>query len=270
MLKKKLISLLSDIFPETFTNIAYDKLANPQFLKLRDNELHVLEKSVQKDIPFKQFSIRTYEWANPGEAVLLVHGWEGQAGNFSDLVEKLLAKGYRVHAFDAPAHGYSSKGETSPLEFAELVGQLLQTLNVKRCIAHSFGGVAVTYALFHHQEITLERLVLITTPDRFSERISDVADRVGVSQKVQQRLIRRLAKQNIDVSAFNVSDFVQHINVDKALILHDINDRVLPIEQSRNVHRHWPSSRLVEVEGTGHFRILRTESVLDQVLEFIV
>ena len=91
-----------------------------------------------------------------------------------------------------------------------------------------------------------------------------------MSQKVQQRLIRRLAKQNIDVSAFNVSDFVQHINVDKALILHDINDRVLPIEQSRNVHRHWPSSRLVEVEGTGNFRILRTESVLDQVLEFIV
>ena len=269
-MSKSIIKLLSNIFPETFTNIAYNKLANPQLIKLRDHERVVLDKAKQQDITFKHFQIRTYEWANAGEPVLLIHGWEGQAGNFSDLIDKLLEKGLRVYAFDAPAHGYSSKGETNPLEFAQLVGHLLKELKVKRCISHSFGGVAVTYALFQNQTLSLEQLVLVTTPDRFSERISDVANRVGVSVKVQQRLLQRLAAMKVDVSALNVSDFVKQINVSKALILHDINDKVLPFEQSRNVHLHWPQSRLVEVEGTGHFRILRTESVLDQIVEFIV
>jgi len=229
----------------------------------------VLDKAKQRDIPFNKFQIRTYEWEGEGEAVLLIHGWEGQAGNFSDLIEKLVSQGMHVHAFDAPAHGYSSKGETSPLEFAQLVDHLLSELQVSRCISHSFGGVAVTYALFHNRSLSLEKLVLITTPDRFSERISDVADRVGVSQKVQQRLLQRMADMNVDVSSLNVSDFVKQIEVSKALILHDINDKVLPFEQSRNVHLNWPQSRLVEVEGTGHFRILRTESVLAQVVDFI-
>lgn len=262
--------MLSHVFPETFTNIAYDKLANPQLIKLRDHELVVLEKAKQRDIPFNDFQIRTYEWEGEGEAVLLVHGWEGQAGNFCDLIEKLLSKGLRVYAFDAPAHGYSSKGETNPLEFAQLVDHLLARLQVQRCISHSFGGVAVTYALFHNQALSVEKLVLVTTPDRFSERISDVADRVGVSQKVQQRLIQRMKDMNVDVSSLNVSDFVKQVNVANALILHDINDKVLPFEQSRNVHLNWPQSRLVEVEGTGHFRILRTDSVLEQIVEFIV
>lgn len=83
------------------------------------------------------------------------------------------------------------------------------------------------------------------------------------------KLIKRLETElQLDTSVLNVSDFVKKVNVKKALILHDKNDRVLPIEQSMNVDNNWGASELEVVEGTGHFRILRTKSVLDRAVAF--
>ena len=269
LIKRTAVWVLSNLFPETFTNIAFDKLTNPQLIKLRDSEKMVLDLAQQSDIAFNDFRIRTYHWPGEGEAVLLIHGWEGQAGNFSDLIQKLIAKGFNIHAFDAPAHGYSSQGQTNPIEFSELVGKLVEELQVQTCISHSFGGVAISYALCQNPSLALNKAVLVTTPDRFSDRISDVAQRVGVCKRVQQRLVERMKAENIDVSAFNVSDFVKKINVASALILHDKDDRVIPIHQSKNVHSNWPQAQFLEVEGTGHFRILRTPEVLDRIVAFI-
>lgn len=267
--KRKVVWHASNLFPQTFTNIAFDKLTNPQLVKLRDNETSVLDLARQSDIGFNDFRIRTYHWPGEGESVLLVHGWEGQAGNFSDLIRILIAKGFDIHAFDAPAHGYSSQGPTNPIEFSLLVAKLLEELPVRSCISHSFGGVAISYALFQNPKLSLNKAVLITTPDRFADRISDVAQRVGVSEKVQQRLVARMQAENIDVSKFNVSDFVKTIKVVSALILHDKDDRVIPIHQSRNVYSNWPQAQFVEIEGTGHFRILRTPEVLDTIVAFL-
>ncbi len=71
------------------------------------------------------------------------------------------------------------------------------------------------------------------------------------------------------VEDFNVSDFVKHIQVQKALIIHDKNDKVLPIHISKKVFDNWQNCDFEEVEGTGHFRILRTKKVLDKVLTFL-
>mgnify|MGYP001953379095 CR=1 FL=1 len=52
----------------------------------------------------------------------------------------------------------------------------------------------------------------------------------------------------------------------KSLIIHDINDKVIPISRSKNVHKNWAVSKFMEVEGTGHFRILRTKEVINSVI----
>lgn len=269
-MKKKIVNIVSSVFPNFFTKIAYDQLTNPQITKLRTHELTTLNKSEQRDIAFKDFTIRTYQWNNKGAGILLIHGWEGQAGNFADLVEELIKKGFTVYSFDGPSHGFSSKGKTSLFEFSEVVGVLIRKFGVKKLISHSFGGVATTYALYKNLDLEIEKYALITTPDKFSERIDAVSNSVGVSKKVIRKLIERLENENnLKVANLNVSDFVQKIKVKKSFIIHDKNDRVIPIWQSRNVHENWTASEFEEVEGTGHFRILRTASVLKQVIEFI-
>ena len=67
-LKRRLISILSNLFPETFTNIAFDKLTNPQLIKLRESEQGVLNLAKQSDIEFRDFRIRTYHWSGAGAA----------------------------------------------------------------------------------------------------------------------------------------------------------------------------------------------------------
>ena len=268
---KQLVKIASTLFPKVLANIAYQQLTNPQVRKLRPNELAILEKADRRRIQFRNFSIQTYKWGDPKqEAIFLVHGWEGQAGNFSDLIEKLVAANYYVIAFDAPSHGFSSKGDTSPFEFRDLVGQLIKKYNCKKLISHSFGGVATTGALFNHPELTIDKYVLLTTPDKFSQRIEAVVKQVGVTQKVKNLLIHRLEKEmDIDVQTLSVSRFAQTINVNEALIIHDKNDRVIPLAYSENVCKNWKDCTLKVVEGTGHFRILRTESVLEEVIAFM-
>jgi pimeloyl-ACP methyl ester carboxylesterase len=268
-MKKGFIRIASTLFPNLITSFAYNQLTNPQVRKPRENELSTLNKAKKEVFTFKNFNIQLYAWVGGEKTILLVHGWEGQAGNFSDLIEELLKKNYTVYSFDGPSHGFSSKGKTSLFEFSELVGVLIQKFEVKNIISHSFGGVATTYALFKNKEIEIDKYVLLTTPDRFIERINDVAEMVGITEKVKNNLIERLENETkLDATTLNVSDFVKHINVKQSLIIHDKNDKVLPIERSRNVHHNWKQSELYEINGTGHFRILRTKKVIEKVLAY--
>lgn len=252
------------------TSFAYNQLSNPQVRKLRNNELAILGRAEKEKYRFKEFDIQLYTWKGGEREVLLIHGWEGQAGNFSDLIEELVRTGFTVHAFDAPSHGFSSKGSTSLFEFSELVGELIERYRVRNLISHSFGGVAVTYALYTRQELKIDTYILLTTPDKFTERIDDVSEMVGIGKNVKNLLKAKLRKETgLDPDMLNVSEFVKQINVERSLIIHDRGDKVIPISRSRNVHRNWSCSEFLEVEGTGHFRILRTKRVIDSVIAFL-
>jgi pimeloyl-ACP methyl ester carboxylesterase len=269
-MNKSFIKFISTIFPRLVVNFAYQQLTNPQIKKLREHELKVLDTSKKEFFTFHQFDIQTYTWEGGNDKVLLIHGWEGQAGNFAELIEKLHSQNFTIYAFDAPSHGFSSKGKTSLYEFTELVGILIKKFEAKILISHSFGGVATTFALHNHQEISIEKYVLLTTPDKFIERIDDVVAQIGITKTVKNLLIERLEKEtNLKVNDMNVSDFVKSIHVNKSLIIHDKNDAIVPIKRAKNVHQHWSNCEFLEIEGTGHFRILRTEFVLEKVLDFL-
>jgi pimeloyl-ACP methyl ester carboxylesterase len=265
-----LTHFLSTLFPGAIAAFAYRQLTNPQLRKLRAHELEVMQTAVQEDLDFQGFRIRTYRWEGEKETILLVHGWEGQAGNFADLIERLQSEGYGILAFDGPSHGFSSRGKTSLFEFAELVGFLAKSSGVKKIVSHSFGGVATVLGLSQQPEVAIEKYVLLTTPDRFIDRIEQVAQQTGITEKVKQKLIQRLESETpLPVDELNVSAFVSKLQVEKSLIIHDKDDRIVPISQSQNVCNNWPVCTLQAIEGTGHFRILRTDFVLDQVITFL-
>lgn len=269
-MKKTLVKIASIVFPNKVVSFAYDQLTRPQVHKLREHELAILETAEKNTVPFKGFDIQTYIWQGGEKKVLLIHGWEGQAGNFADLILKLQEANYTIYAFDGPSHGFSSRGTTSLFEFTELVGHFIREYQVKKLVSHSFGGVATSYSLFANQDLIIDRYVMLTTPDRFSERIDDVAAQTGITERVKLRLISKLNEETgYDANDLNVHDFVQNVNVNRALILHDKDDKIIPISQSRNVHKHWKNSTFETIEGTGHFRILRTDFVLEKVAGFL-
>lgn len=268
-MKRKIVKIISNIAPNVVVSYVYNQLTNPQIRKLRATELEILNKSKKEIFKFKDFEIQTYKWEGGKEKILLIHGWEGQAGNFSHIIKELIENNFSVYAFDGPSHGFSSKGKTSLVEFTELVGVLIEKFGVSQLISHSFGGVATTYSLFNNN-LSIEKYILLTTPDKFSERIDDICERNGITKKIKHKLINKIEKQlNITVSSINVSDFVKKIDVNQALIIHDKYDKVVPIKQSKNVYANWKVCKFIEVENTGHFGILKSDSVINLVLEFL-
>jgi pimeloyl-ACP methyl ester carboxylesterase len=265
-----LVRFLSRLFPGPMTRFAYRQLTRPQVRKLRSHEQEVLDQAERERIPFGRFFIQLYHWPGGPQAVLLIHGWEGQAGNFSDLIHHLRAQGYTVRAFDGPGHGFSSKGGTSLFAFSDLVAELITRFKVRKLVSHSFGGVATVYALARHPELLIDRYALLTTPDTFRERLEAVAQQVGINEVVKQRLIRRMEQETgVSVDKLSVSAYAPQTRVKKALILHDAADGVIPLAQSQRVAANWPVCELETITGTGHFRLLRTPAVIERVGAFL-
>ena len=261
---------LGRVFPRLFANIALKFFATPRKRARHKVSDKILEQANISDILIGGNMLKVYDWGESEKTIMLVHGWESRGTGLRSFVPSLLNAGYRVVAFDAPAHGYSSKGETSISDFTESVGLMIEKSNAKKLISHSFGGVATTYALFKNQHLHIDKYALLTTPDKFTERIDDVIQQVGIANNVKEILISKLKEiVGTDLDMLSVSEFVKNINVAKALIIHDKNDTLIPIERSLNVHHNWNESEFITIEGTGHFRILRTESVINQVVDFL-
>jgi len=75
----------------------------------------------------------------------------------------LAAAGYRVIAYDQPAHGLSDGRLTGLPDFADVLAEVARHHgNVRAVIAHSLGGPATAIALA--RGLTAERAVLISPP----------------------------------------------------------------------------------------------------------
>lgn len=270
MLRHLAMRVASAIFPTLVGEKAFKVLSRPQVRKNRPHELQILRTAICEDVLFEGMTLKSYRWGDGDKKVLLIHGWEGQAGNFADLIDPLLQKDFEVYAFDAPGHGFSDQGMTSIFAFSRSIDHFIQKWGIDTLISHSFGGVATTFALYENKDIFIRKYALLTCPDKFSERIDDVAKMVGISDHVKQILIRRLEKElEGDLEKFAVSEFVKEINVENALIIHDEADQVVPIQQSLNIAKYWTECKHHKISGTGHFRILRTPSVHNQIIDFI-
>lgn len=266
------IRWLDRLAPRLLARRMYTYLSNPNIRKLRDFEEAVLARAQQQRIQFKHFDIQCYRWGSPYRPVaLLVHGWEGQAGNFGALVDDLLAKNYCVVAYDGPAHGKSSIAPTSMFDLAELVEQMIGLHHPQLIVSHSFGSVATLMGLAGHPEWRLERWLMVTTPHDFRERIAGVAAHFGVTERTVHHVIRRVEQDlGTSIDHMNMDAYREKVtNVQQALIVHSTSDRVIPISEARAAHRALPFSELIELEELGHYGILWSAALRQIVDDFV-
>ncbi|MEM1326198.1 MAG: alpha/beta hydrolase [Bacteroidota bacterium] len=252
----KILSLLS---PKLTVRQVYHFMSNPRIYKLREREEVVLAKSKQATVPFRDFQLKKYEWGNPTHRkVLLVHGWQGQAGNFAALIDVLLDLDYYVLAFDAPSHGKSSKRDTSMFEFGDFVADVVSTERPEVVISHSFGSVSTASALRQNPDVPIAFWLVVTTPFSFRDRVQSVINRLGMSDKIMHLLLEKVENDRGESIDELVMDYYcqQLPHVKDALVVHSQQDRVIPIADSRRMHRGFPQSRLLELDGLGHYSIL--------------
>ena len=218
-------------------------------------------------LPWRDGHLAAWSWGD-GPIVLLVHGWEGRGAQLGRFVEPLIAAGYRVVAFDGPAHGESTTTRGSMPDQLAAIERVAQHLGeVHAVIAHSMGGAAATIAAARGLDA---RFALLAPAGSPRDYFLAARHQVGFSRSTLWRLLDRAA----DTVGFGWDELDTPMraieNEMPALIVHDEDDREVSIRHGEAIHSNWRGSRLYRTSGLGHRRILKDPSVVNAVVEFIV
>lgn len=223
-------------------------------------------------ISVRGHSVRTYQWGTGTRAALLMHGWHGRASQFATLTRDLVAEGYRVHAFDAPAHGDSPGRRTDARDWIAAARLLSQDEGpFDLVVGHSFGAFSALAAV--RDGMDAPRVVSIAgagTTDAFLTQFSRTMRLPARAHTAfENAFFRRLGMTRAAADA--LLDALAHPLPEKTelLVVHDTNDRALAAEGSLDLHSaHRERSRLLLTEDLGHNRLLADDEVLDAVLAF--
>ncbi|MEM7437050.1 MAG: alpha/beta fold hydrolase [Myxococcota bacterium] len=208
-----------------------------------------------------------WSWGD-GPTVLLVHGWNGRASQLSGFIGPLVDRGYRVVAFDAPAHGESPGKQTTIPEMVRALHQVSAELGeIHGVIAHSMGGAATLLAI--DEGFAIERAVLIAPPSDPALFVTHFARALGLSRELELRLranIERRAGRRLEELRV---DRLTPSKAQSLLVIHDEDDSQVPIEHGISIAETWPNASLVATQGLGHRRILRDAYVNKRSVGFI-
>jgi pimeloyl-ACP methyl ester carboxylesterase len=266
--------LLALISVRAAGNAAIRLFSTPLQKKQKPIEKDVLTNAVKTRHSFihkNQEEITLYQWGNGSKHALLVHGWEGNAGSMGAFVKPLTVAGYKVTAMDAPAHGDSRGKTTNLFMFSDAVAAATHHLgDVDLLISHSFGSAVSLYSTIRHPDIHFNKMVMLTTPDKLEVAFKEFADLLRLPDAVLLAMYDWVKRNyGVEVREVSVSGLASHLKVNKAMIIHDTEDKVIPYRFSEEVVKTLPQARLVAYKGIGHYRMLWNKDVMKNVFSFI-
>jgi pimeloyl-ACP methyl ester carboxylesterase len=236
-----------------------------------DNGSDLVRSDNAVRVPYASRWLRVWSFG-AGPTILLAHGWSGYAAQFDAWIEPLVAAGYRVVLFDAPAHGGSGGRRTNIMDMAGAI-QLVAGLYgpVHAIVAHSFGAPATLFALRHGLKVG--RLVLMAAPLSLTVFSQFVAHVLGLPHSVRGRMQRNMERKlefrwDENETDTMLADLVRERALD-VLLIHDRRDREVPFASAERIAALVPTAQLLATEGNGHTRLLRNAGVIAEAAAFL-
>ncbi|HEX5839624.1 MAG TPA: alpha/beta fold hydrolase [Anaerolineales bacterium] len=250
---------------------AYLAFFSPPKYELKSSDREILERGTTYRTSYTGGELAVSTWGKSGPAVLLMHGWGGARAQMTGFVEPLLDAGYRVVAYDQPAHGESDGILTNLLEIAPTLDVIREREgSFDAILAHSFGTLITSYALVNRNFPPPARLVYFGAFNRLLDSLPRFQVLAGLSDQIvdglREMIYENFGRQLLD-SIVN-EELAPRIDI-PSLMFHDTGDNVTPVDDSRAVARAWSRARLIETSGLGHRGALQSESIHEQVVQFL-
>jgi pimeloyl-ACP methyl ester carboxylesterase len=261
---------LGTVAPSVTGRIALNLFLTPRKRPISAKAQQIMQQAEQITIAHGSRHLAAYVWENDGPTVLLIPGWESNASGMRGFVRPLLAQGFRVVAFDGPAHGRSTGKQTNFVDYSGAIETVIQTLGpVQAIIAHSFGAAAALFTLSREPNLSVERVVSIGAPSRLKEMVDIWTTFVGMTHSSVAEMRRKLVDRvGLPLEGIAVETAVSQLTI-PGLIIHDQADTVVPYANAEAIHDQWRASTLLTTEGLDHRGPLQDRNVLRQVTAFL-
>jgi pimeloyl-ACP methyl ester carboxylesterase len=225
--------------------------------------------------PGRRFTVRgplgdlaAWSWGG-GPTVLLAHGWSGYAGQMAAFVAPLAAAGFRVVAFDQPAHGQSEGNRANGLWMQEAVAAVARQVGpVHAIVAHSLGATSAVVAM-SEGGLLVQRVVLLSPPADAPPFARAFAAALGLPAARAEGMVDR-ARRSLggDFSRLDLRRIAPRMRA-QLLVVHDPEDSEVPFAHGQAIAEAWPGGRLRATSGLGHRGALRRPEVVAEVVEFV-
>ena len=265
---KLTMRLYSTVAPNAAARLFARKFATPRRFPEKPQETEWMRTARSRRLPFDGAnSLAVYEWGD-GPVIVLLHGYEGRAAQLGGFARPLVESGYRVVAFDAPAHGTSDGQRSTVQEMAKALDAVARDVGpVDAIIAHSLGTTALVYCL--EKGLHCEKAILISPPAQPDTFLTGIARFIGVRPRAAGRAQRLLEEEfGAPFEAFRPLLAVPTLS-QKALVIHDASDRQVLIRDGEEIARNWPGAEFEMTDGLGHTRLLRDPGVVARTLAFL-
>lgn len=219
--------------------------------------------------PLRHEGLKLARWTlGTGPRVVLVHGWNSRGAHLLGFAAPLVAAGCSVTLFDLPGHGDSTGHAASVVHAGRALRAVMADAGeVHAVIGHSMGSAAALLAFA--QGLSVRRSVHLAGPSSLTPMVQGLAHAHGLAAAdatafagwVEGFIGTRLA--HVDLPR------LQHGLRHPGLIVHDPEDRTVPMAASEALHAAWPGSRLERVSGLGHRRLLADADVIARSVAFV-
>lgn len=222
--------------------------------------------------------VQTYRWsahtAPYRGCVLLVHGWTAEARIMTLFVEPLRRAGFDVVAIDLPAHGRASGRRLNMPIGARAVLAVEQAEGpFTGVIAHSFGGLVAVHAAEGGAPLTralsIDRLVLISTPHSLSRLVRDFGTGLGFNAGMHQALADAVSAAALrPVTSISTGGMLA-VAARPTLVIQDDDDDIVPASDGPAIVAATPAATLMTTKGLGHRRIVVMPTIVRASVRFL-
>lgn len=262
--------VLSSLSPKAASRRAFHLFQKTSRTKMKPKEAKFYHSPNTFVVECTRGDVICYENGDPnGDFVLLVHGWNSNAGSMSGIGEALVERGYHVISFDLPAHGKTNSRRTNLVECKDVMLAVLHRVRSEKpisIVAHSFGTLVSVLALS-----TLERkfgqVILLASAGSARWIFDEFKNTIGLSEKANHLLVsaaEEILSEELD--EISMIKKLKIAEVSSLELIHDVHDKVLPYQNSQEIAKELSVAQLHSVERVGHYRMLWNPVVLDTIV----
>lgn len=204
-------------------------------------------------------------------AVVVLHGWGGNAAHMLDLAPAIHEAGLHALFLDARNHGLSEHDDhVSMLRFAEDLGTAVDYLKTRddvtdvAVIGHSVGAAAAIYYASYNDD--LSAVVAVASFAHPGELMNENLPLPRPVRWAVLRAIETMIGQSFDDIAPRTR--VEHVKA-PLLLVHGEQDDVVPVEDSYELAKLRPGTELLVVPEGGHSDLGPFEESFVDVAGFI-